>query len=131
MRVRAGAEAGCVFYSVVHCEARSCIGISKINIIKCHHLSQQDVSDPRGYEGVVLVASVGPVSAGHHAAEPLLEAAHRPRLVEVGLSQRNVADKLLEHRLLLIHTAYLNKIENLLGPPQFYKVGYRQTDRQG
>jgi len=65
------------------------------------------LESPRGYEGVVLVARVGPVPAGHHAAEPLLEAAHCPRLVEVGLSQRNVANKLLEHRLLLIHTAYL------------------------
>ena len=65
---------------------------------------------PLRYEGVVLVVDhVRPVSAGHHAAEPLLEAVHCPRLVEVGLSQRNVADKLLEHRLLLIHTAYLNK----------------------
>ena len=108
MRARAGAEGDCVFCSAVHCEARSCIGISEINILKCHHMSQ-DVSDPRGYEGVVLVARVRPVPAGHHAAEPLLEAVHCPRLVEVGLSQRNVADKLLEHRLLLVHAPHLEQ----------------------
>ena len=59
------------------------------------------------YEGVVLVVRVGPMPVGHHGAEPLLEAVHGPRLVEVCLRQRNVADKLLEHRLLLVHAAHL------------------------
>ena len=72
------------------------------------------LSDPRRYEGVFLVVRVWPVPAGHHAAEPLLEAAHRPRLVEVGLSQRNVANKLLEHRLLLVDTAHLEHQKNNL-----------------
>ena len=62
---------------------------------------------PVRYEGVVLVVRVRPVPVGHHGAEPLLQAGHGPRLVEVRLRQRNVTNKLLEHGLLLIHAPNL------------------------
>ena len=66
---------------------------------------------PLRYEGVVLVVDhVRPVSAGHHGAEPLLQGFHVPRLVKVHLSEGNVADKLLEHRLLLIHRRHLASV---------------------
>lgn len=69
------------------------------------------LESPLRYKGVVLVVDhVRPVSAGHHGAEPLLQGFHVPRLVKVHLSEGNVADKLLEHRLLLVHRRHLASV---------------------